>query len=720
MSTVFELDEKGWDDRLTEARLATRQPEVSATAGEGIFQGIGAGLMRGGARAVDALGVAAAPFMRAAPPGQLSAEIADVGQKVRGQSDLLDPYYRAVDETARGAVDFWTPNVNEVGKIGQVLGGLSEIVLPLASTAGNPALLIGSQELGTATDLTREGVDPETAIGVGVTQGLATAVGFKLPFLGKTLSKKIATGALGNLLTNTAAAANQQLFLREGGYDQLAENYDPLNVEARAIDVLTGVAFGSLAHFSERMDPSTVAAVAAAGNAKHFQLDTAPGIPLDNSALAAHSHAMDLATEALTRGESVSPPAELATAAFKPRPPREVPIPPELKALDAETSARAPVKVEIVDDENNGKFITAHSASGETQTRVSGDFVQIIETFTAPGARGSGEGTARMMALLDYAETHGKTLISDTKVSPQAARFYERALARGFDVIRNAAKADSEGHLVSEDSKPVFEVHPKDPGYDAARGKPTDEQLKQFQGLRSDVPPNKNVGAAGEGTPGQTGLPGDGGARGEPLKVYRGGVAELTGKDFRRGAVKGATTKPIHGLGVHFTNSADRAADFGKVSEHYLDIRNPRILRGEEIPWFKSADEYAAFAKEMKSEGFDGVVIDGSEFGGPVDFFAFDEKQVLNADRAPAAKKQSAKEPSASEVPPEIAAAHAHLATADLQIPTGEIDADGNAVTRSGRELMAEAEAEIAQAENDAKGYEAAVSCWLTRGPDAN
>ncbi len=49
-------------------------------------------------------------------------------------------------------------------------------------------------------------------------------------------------------------------------------------------------------------------------------------------------------------------------------------------------------------------------------------------------------------------------------------------------------------------------------------------------------------------------------------------------------------------------------------------------------------------------------------------------------------------------------------------VPTGEIDADGNMVVRSGREVMAEAEAEIAKAEADAVGIEAAVSCFLTRG----
>jgi hypothetical protein len=54
----------------------------------------------------------------------------------------------------------------------------------------------------------------------------------------------------------------------------------------------------------------------------------------------------------------------------------------------------------------------------------------------------------------------------------------------------------------------------------------------------------------------------------------------------------------------------------------------------------------------------------------------------------------------------------------DVAVPTGAIDEEGNPVTRSGREVMAEAEAGIAKAEQDAKGVEAAVGCVLMRGLD--
>lgn len=52
----------------------------------------------------------------------------------------------------------------------------------------------------------------------------------------------------------------------------------------------------------------------------------------------------------------------------------------------------------------------------------------------------------------------------------------------------------------------------------------------------------------------------------------------------------------------------------------------------------------------------------------------------------------------------------------DLQIPTGAISEDGTPVTISARELLAEADAEIARAKNDSQGFMAAALCALRFG----
>lgn len=52
----------------------------------------------------------------------------------------------------------------------------------------------------------------------------------------------------------------------------------------------------------------------------------------------------------------------------------------------------------------------------------------------------------------------------------------------------------------------------------------------------------------------------------------------------------------------------------------------------------------------------------------------------------------------------------------DMRIGTGAMDADGNPITVSARELLASADAEIIKAQQDARGFAAAAACFLQRG----
>ncbi|MHA5546071.1 hypothetical protein ACVSLQ_23345, partial [Pseudomonas aeruginosa] len=52
----------------------------------------------------------------------------------------------------------------------------------------------------------------------------------------------------------------------------------------------------------------------------------------------------------------------------------------------------------------------------------------------------------------------------------------------------------------------------------------------------------------------------------------------------------------------------------------------------------------------------------------------------------------------------------------EITLPTGAVDADGNMVTVSARELLEQADAQVARAENDSKGIIAAALCALRFG----
>jgi hypothetical protein len=196
------------------------------------------------------------------------------------------------------------------------------------------------------------------------------------------------------------------------------------------------------------------------------------------------------------------------------------------------------------------------------------------------------------------------------------------------------ARAESVASRTEEDSA----------GYDVAEGELTDEQLAAFQGLRSELPAEEKLGGSGEGVSRESGDQNDGRARGEPLSVYRGASRELSADDFDPAALGHATGHPSSGLGVFFTNTRQNAAQYGAVSEHVLDIRNPKRVNVEDLRGFDSLDDAHAFRQELERQGFDGMVIDASHLGGPVNYVAFKHEQVL---RRPAAERPTNVDPRA-------------------------------------------------------------------------
>lgn len=352
MSDIFELDTEG--QRALEAQARANPvtlDQITTGTYSGVPKAIGMGFMRGGARAAQAVGMAGG--------GVLS--ILD-----GGTGSLTDPYFKALDDTVGNAVDYWTPGANEVGTAGRILGGFSEMALPLMAGGGNPSLLIGSAEMGGALDLSKQGASNTGAVAGGVIEGLANAVGFKIPFLGSTLAKRMLSGMAGNVAVDAIGGGLEKTALNLTGDQQQAANVHPLYPESLLIDLLSGAAFGGIAHLTAppravranssrptetldqiqelmkdpesryfkgpsaedlqqryrdltqqaaveediramraMMQPSVRDAVATAANAKHFQFDSAPGDPADISASIAHQKAMESAVRDTLAGEPV-------------------------------------------------------------------------------------------------------------------------------------------------------------------------------------------------------------------------------------------------------------------------------------------------------------------------------------------------------------------------------------------------------------------------------
>lgn len=370
MSDIFALDLAG---NKVAADQAARSPYVEA-AGPGWFDrapaAIGMGIARGGVLASRATSI-----LSAAP---VAAYESLTGQQGR----YSDRWFRSVDEESQAAIDFWTPNAATTGAASNVLGGLAEMTLQLAATGGDPALLLASMETNPAVDLVNQGVDAETAVRVGLAQGAAGAVGFRLPILGKTLTGRLATGAAGNLAANTSAMAVSQVVLEQQGYSKAAAEFDPMNLEARMVDVLAGAAFGGIHHLGARGEPVPVNvapeirdAALSALNARHVA-DIAPGRPANIEALVAHNDATELAFEQLLRGE----PVDVAKSGVQdaefigpPKPALEIPraktLPEAQRTVEtafADNLARDPAAAETayanLEDANGGKVLNTDTA----------------------------------------------------------------------------------------------------------------------------------------------------------------------------------------------------------------------------------------------------------------------------------------------------------------------------------------------------------------------
>lgn len=124
-------------------------------------------------------------------------------------------------------------------------------------------------------------------------------------------------------------------------------------------------------------------------------------------------------------------------------------------APEAKAAPEPPPAVVHTTDERQH---TVTSQNGSTTAFVRPHGLQITDTQTAKAAQGTGEGTARIAKMADAAQELGLPLISDTKVSPEAAKVYAKLKAAGYDVTENTHSVDEDGDLKSDTTRPVFEV----------------------------------------------------------------------------------------------------------------------------------------------------------------------------------------------------------------------------------------------------------------------
>ena len=89
---------------------------------------------------------------------------------------------------------------------------------------------------------------------------------------------------------------------------------------------------------------------------------------------------------------------------------------------------------------------------------------------------------------------------------------------------------------------------------------------------------------------------------GRPITVYRGAAEPLHVNHFGKDSLGKASGNPSSGLGVWFTTGKGEAQTYGKASSHNLDIRNPKLIRADELPGFDSVDDAHAYRETLRSK----------------------------------------------------------------------------------------------------------------------
>lgn len=231
---------------------------------------------------------------------------------------------RIGEETAKSVMSL-RPDPTEVGIVGQILGEAAAILprtvagvvaagpLGGAVAAGAPAGYSGKQVA------MAEGIDEDTATLKGLIDAGTVGIGAILPaarFVGPVLGDAaIAVGA--NVGLGMAGRGLTAEVLEQGGYTTQAAQYRMMDGTAIATDAILGAAFFGIGRAGMRK-PTTdqVDAALTERTTQHFDVDAAPGAPVDPRSAMSHQEALRTAIGQLSRGEPVAVPESIHSAEF--------------------------------------------------------------------------------------------------------------------------------------------------------------------------------------------------------------------------------------------------------------------------------------------------------------------------------------------------------------------------------------------------------------------
>lgn len=291
--------------------------------------------------------------------------VSPIAQFINENTSLNDTsvsYIAEQRKLAEQQVKRLTPDAATTGTAGQVLyglfdmGGQAVVGTTLGGPVGGAAAVTSLQGFSEFERLIAQGVDFRTAQEAGLVQGITAGAGTLIPMsLGLRAGGALAEGVAAQLArtgessvrraaatavratpdiayaagTNIAFGMAQRGLtaktLRDGGYSEMANQYDVLDRQAIAIDAVLGVAFGGVGRFINSRGESTSApnfspvdidAALAANAAHHAEIDIAPGVPINVLSRNSHIQALRKAMSDVSQGRPVDVASIVESASF--------------------------------------------------------------------------------------------------------------------------------------------------------------------------------------------------------------------------------------------------------------------------------------------------------------------------------------------------------------------------------------------------------------------
>ncbi|EDR1537458.1 hypothetical protein CJR81_002392 [Salmonella enterica subsp. enterica serovar Javiana] len=458
-------------------------------------------------------------------------------------NDTSAEYIGEQRKLAEQQVKRLTPDAATTGTAGQVLhglfdmGGQAVVGTLLSGPAGGAAAVTALQGFSEFEKLTAQGVDFRTAQEAGLVQGvtagagtlipmslglraggaLAESVGAQLARTGESAVRNVATTAVRAAPDIAYAAGTNIAFgmaqrgltaktLRDGGYNEMAAQYDVFDRQSIAIDAVLGVAFGGVGRFlnargesaaTPEFSPAEVDAALAANASHHAEIDVAPGIPVNVLSRDAHIQALQKAMNDVSQGRAVDVASIAEPASFSDVPGRRNLIAQSIDEVlfraDEGAAARA-VETRTLEDQAaqvlpRGDRQVYQSEIANSQ-RIIDNLTEQRNQILSEEPKGSGKELAQSRAekqsrLRDIdqriTEAQGRLELSRNALSPHGpgGEFFE---ARAELARRQQAESDLNAQAMSfyktAEVRTPDEAAPFEPGavLRQAEQKPTAEQ----------------------------------------------------------------------------------------------------------------------------------------------------------------------------------------------------------------------------------------------------